>query len=120
MPNYGAIIVGGTTLGKTPVANMDVRGSVAGTSRVLTGSETLGFDDFAVDVDASSASVTATLPDASTCAGRIYWIYCLDDTNAAYFAPASGQTVDGATGAVQIYTGESFTIRSDGTSDWRL
>ena len=59
----------GTT---TPNSTLDVRGSMALKYTAFSASATASSDNLLVFTGTSAA--TLTLPDATTCQGRIYWI----------------------------------------------
>ena len=57
----------------TPNSSLEVKGAVAGNYRSFTGNTTLGYTDYHI-VFTGSAAADASLPDAISCPGRVYWI----------------------------------------------
>jgi hypothetical protein len=108
----------GTT---SPNSTLDVRGSVAAATRSFTGATTLTTADHTLIFTGSSA-VTATLPDASACAGREYCIKNFSTTTPApvlTIAAVSSQTIDKASTWLLNETNEAVTLVSDG-SNWAV
>ena len=106
----------GTT---SPSSTLHTNGSVAAKYVSKTATYTLDATDYTVVFNVSSA-VTANLPDATTCTGRIYVIKVNNTTNtsAVTIDPNGAQTIDGnATYAIQCQYG--IMIQSDG-SNWRI
>jgi hypothetical protein len=84
----------------------------------ITASATLDASNYTVLVDGSSASITVSLPQASTVTGRIYVVKCIDDTNAVVVDPYSTETIDGST-TLSFTKWDSIMIQSDG-SNWLI
>jgi hypothetical protein len=72
--------------------------------------------DYCVIIDASSNTVTITLPGAPT-TGQVYKISCKDSTNTAD-VDFNGKTFDGDSGNFALFEDESLEIIYDGT-EWR-
>ena len=106
----------GTT---SPVSTLDVRGSLSTAVRSFTGTTSIASSDHTVIFTGTSA-VTATLPDATACAGRIYCIKNYSTTSAALtIATTSSQTIDGSTTWLMNQTNESAMLISDG-ANWEV
>src|SRR5689334_22028049 len=86
----------GTT---SPNSTLDVRGSLSLSYRSFSASTTATSTDNALAFSGSSAA-TLTLPDASTCTGRIYSVKNISatlPTPILTIATTSSQTIDGNT-----------------------
>jgi hypothetical protein len=109
----------GTT---TPNSTLDVRGALSLNFRVFTGISTpISSTDNTVIFTGTLAS-TATLPDATTCIGRIYRIQNASITipePILTIATTAAQTIDGAASWVLDETYESITIISNG-ANWLI
>ena len=83
---------------------------------------TLTSDDYTVGFDVTSASITATLPDATTCAGRIYVIYQYNTGIASRGVTIDGngaQTINGiATYSLLGWCDYSSVILQSDGSNW--
>jgi hypothetical protein len=102
-----------------PTSTLHTEGSIAAKYVSKTATYTLDATDYTVVFNVSSA-VTANLPDATTCTGRIYVIKVNNTTNtsAVTIDPNGAQTIDGnATYAIQCQYG--IMIQSDG-ANWRI
>jgi hypothetical protein len=97
------------------------RGSVATPHTTKSANYTLTATDFTVGFDCAS-NRTANLPDATTCAGRIYVIYQYNTNNGIRYVTLDGsgsQTIDGVT-TYSLAFFEDFSsvmIQSNG-SNW--
>lgn len=106
----------GTT---SPVSTLDVRGSVSTAVRSFTGATSIASSDHTVIFTGTSAA-TATLPDATTCTGRIYCIKNYSTTASALtVATTSSQTIDGASTWLMNQTNQSVMVISDG-ANWEI
>lgn len=108
----------GTT---SPNSTLDVRGSVSAAARSFTGTTTIVTSDHTLVFTGTSA-VTATLPDASTCTGRIYCIKNFSATSPTpvlTIATVSSQKIDGLSSWLLDETNETVTVISDG-SGWEV
>jgi hypothetical protein len=108
-------------LTNTPNSSLQVNGSVSTPHTTKTADYTLTESDYTVGFDCAS-NRTATLPDATTCAGRIYVIYQYNTNIGLRYVTIDGngsQTINGLTTfSLQYY--EDFTsvmIQSNG-SNW--
>jgi hypothetical protein len=83
---------------------------------------TLTSDDYTVGFNVTSASITATLPDATTCAGRTYVIYQYNTGNGARGVTIDGngaQTINGiATYSLLGWCDYSSVILQSDGSNW--
>jgi len=105
----------------SPNSDLDVRGSLAAGYRSFGASTTATATDYFL-VFTGFAAVNLTLPDATTCTGRIYWI-----KNASPTLPVpvvtvnttSSQTIDGNANWLLDEPNEALRLVSDG-SDWQV
>ncbi len=105
----------------SPTSSLDVRGSLAMGYRMFTTSTTAASTDHMLLFTGTSAA-TVTLPDASTCAGRIYSIKNTSTTSplpVVTVATTASQTIDGAATWLLNDNREVLTIISDG-SNWHV
>jgi len=108
----------GTT---SPNSTFDVRGSFSAATRSFTAATSITTADHTLLFTGSSAA-TATLPDASACAGRIYCIKNFSVTTPApilTIATVSAQKIDGIASWSLDETNETVTLISDG-SNWEV
>lgn len=108
----------GTT---SPNSTLDIRGSVSAATRSFTGATSIGSSDHTLIFTGTSAA-TATLPDATTCAGRMYSIKHFSTTSPApvlTIATVSSQKIDGAGSWLLNETNQTITLFSDG-SNWEI
>jgi len=105
----------GTT---TPNSWLDVRGTMSVQTRIFSGSSTAATTDQTLLFTGTTAA-TLTLPDATTCPGRIYWI---KNANATVPAPAltinafGSQTIEGIASWLLDEDEETARIASNGTN----
>jgi hypothetical protein len=105
----------------TANSRLQVSGSVSFPHTTKSANYTLDATDYTVGFDCAS-SRTANLPDATTCAGRIYVIYQYNTNNGARYVILDGngsQTIDGVT-TYSLQYQENFSslmIQSTG-SNW--
>lgn len=106
----------GTT---SPTSTLDVRGSLSLNYRSFTSSTTAASTDNTLLFTGTSAA-TVTLPDATTCAGRVY---AIKNTSTASplpvltIATTSSQTIDGSTASWLLNDSkEILTVVSDGAN----
>ncbi|HLZ85755.1 MAG TPA: hypothetical protein VKQ52_00890 [Puia sp.] len=105
----------------SPLSTLDVRGSISPGYRSFSSSTTLTASDYTALFTGSSAA-TVTLPDATTCPGRIYCIKNFSATSPAplvTIATASSQKIDGAANWLLNETNETVTLSSDG-ANWEV
>jgi len=118
----GAFVFGQAGIGTTsPTSWLDVRGSSSATVRTITGSATAAFNDQNLIFTGTSAA-TLTLPDASTCTGRVYWIKNASTTlptPALTIDPAGSQTIEGGASYLVDEPYELVRITSNG-SNWSV
>ncbi|HEX4958780.1 MAG TPA: hypothetical protein VFV46_11430 [Lacibacter sp.] len=115
MSTYAQLGIGTTS----PNSTLDIRGSLSFNYRSFTSSTTAASTDKTLVFTGSSAA-TVTLPDATTCAGRVYTI-----KNASAASPlpvltiatTASQTIDGAVSWSLNDNKEVLTVESDG-SNW--
>lgn len=108
----------GTT---SPVSTLDVRGSFSTASRSFTGSTSISTSDQSL-VFTGTAAATATLPDATTCTGRVYSIKNFSATlpvPVLTIATVSSQTIDVGTSWLLTQANEAVTLISDG-GNWKV
>lgn len=90
--------------------------AIIGTAK--TSNYTLGSMDSTVKFDATTGSLTATLPSAAGLTGQIYTIKKVDtSTNTLTIATTASQTIDGQTSAVLGAGRNQIQVQSDG-SNW--
>ena len=110
----GNMAVGSST---APTSTFQVTGSQAASYRKVTGATTLAATDHIVLANATAGVVTLTLPTASTCTGRTYYVGKSDEsTNAVSFSPALYLTE--TTTIASINFAKKYKIVSDGTNWW--
>jgi hypothetical protein len=106
----------------SPSSKLQILGSVAAPHTTKSANYTLDATDFTVGFDCAS-SRTANLPDATTCAGRIYVIYHYNTgmlgSRYVTIDPNGSQTINGLTTFSLQYTYDfsSVIIQSNG-SNW--
>jgi hypothetical protein len=105
----------------SPKSRLQVSGSVALPHVTKSANYTLDNTDYTVGFDCAS-NRTATLPDATTCAGRIYVIYQYNTNLGIRYVTLDGngsQTINGLTTVNLQYYGDfsSVMIQSNG-SNW--
>lgn len=103
----------------TPNSKLQVDGSIALGHREISASSSLNVNDYAVEFTGVTED-SITLPDATSCEGRVYVIKNASATSGAVarIHPISGQTIDGVSGNYSIYDlNESVVLTSNG-SDW--
>lgn len=105
----------------TPNSTLDVRGAMAAGFRAFSSATSLSSTDH-VAVFTGLTDATVTLPDATTCTGRIYWI-----KNASTTLPTpvltvntvSSQTIEGSATTQLDEPDEIVRLISDG-SNWEI
>jgi len=105
----------------SPNSNLDVRGGLAINLRAFTTNTAIASTDYTL-VFTGTAAATATLPDASTCAGRIYWIKnasATSPTPVLTIATTSSQTIDGIGSWDLDEPNEAVRVMSNG-SNWHV
>lgn len=120
------VLVGPAAGAVTTTSNLNVNGSLGVKFRTISTGSTIGPDDYIVLCAATSATSAVTLPDATTCAGRIYVIKRIaganpltEEDNNIVVTPSAGQNINGiaTTSITVVHT--SITLLSDG-ANWQL
>ena len=117
LTNYAQVGIGTVS----PNSMLDVRGSISAITRTFTTATSLTINDYTLIFTGSSAT-TATLPDATTCQGRIY---CLKNFSATTPTPVltiatvSGQKIDGSASWIMDEPNATSTLISDGAG-WEV
>ena len=103
----------GTT---SPNSTLDVRGSVSAKYTSFSGSTTAAATDNMLVFTGTSAA-TLTVPDATTCTGRYYWIKNTSSNSSTLtIATTSSQTIDGLASWTLTQTNKAIRLVSDGTN----
>lgn len=105
----------------TPGSDLQVAGAVALNVRTVSASTSATATDQVVIFTGTTAA-TVTLPDATTCVGRIYWIKNASTTlpsPAVTIATTSSQLIDGQSGWLLDEPLEVVRFVSDGTG-WQV
>ncbi len=106
----------GTT---SPNSTLDVRGSLSVTYRAFSASTSAATTDNTL-VFTGTTAATLTLPDATACAGREYWVKNVSsNTSVLTIATTSSQTIDGLSTWTLDEANESVRLLSNGTN-WYL
>ena len=110
----GNVAIGSAT---SPTSTFQVTGSQGASFRKVTAGTTLAATDYIVLANATSSVITLTLPTASTCTGRMYYVGKTDEsTNAVSFSPALYLTE--TTTIASINFAKKYKIVSDGSNWW--
>lgn len=99
-----------------PASTLDIRGSLALNMRSFSSNTTLSASDYHLLFNGSS-NVTVTLPDATACPGRIYYIKNSGSGSplpAITLATTGGQTLNGSATLELSYSNEVIAVVSDG------
>ena len=105
----------------TPASGLQVAGAVAMNVRTVMASALADINDEVIVFTGASAA-TITLPDATNCTGRIYWIKNASTTlpaPACTIATSSSQTIDGQNSWLLDEPMEVVRLVSDGTG-WQV
>jgi len=101
----------GTT---TPNSTLDVRGSLSVSYRAFAANTSAVVSDNMLVFTGTSAA-TLTLPDAITCAGRVYWVKNTSSNSSALtIATTSAQTIDGLATWALTQTNKALRLVSNG------
>ena len=117
------VLVGAGT-GST-ASSLNVNGSLGVKFRLATAGSPILADDYIVLCAATSATSAVTLPDATTCAGRIYVIKRIPGTpateedNNLVITPTGGQNINGIASTSITVVHTSVSLMSDG-ANWQL
>ena len=111
--NTNAQIGVGTT---TPNSTLDVRGSLSTAYRAFSASTSAAITDNILTFTGTSAA-TLTLPNATACSGRVYWIKSTS-SNASVLtvATTSSQTIDGLASWTVTQTNKVLALVSNGAN----
>ena len=110
----GNVAIGSST---APTSTLQVTGSMGVSYRKVTTATTLASTDFIVLANATSGAITLTLPTASTCTGRTYYIGKSDETtNIVSFSPSLYLTE--TTTVASINFAKKYKVVSDGSNWW--
>ena len=105
----------GTT---TPNSTLDVRGSFSTNYRSFTTTSSAATDNMLAFTGTLAA--TLTLPDAATCAGRVYWIKnTSSNVSVLTIATTSAQTIDGLGSWTLDEPNQVVCLASDG-ANWNV
>jgi len=109
----------GTT---SPTSTFHTNGSVSRAIVTKTANYTATENDSTILIDASSSSVTITLPAVSGTTGRIYTIKCIakGGGQAANIATNSSEQIDGSSNSVVLNVDQSLTIQSSGSAWYKI
>ena len=115
----GQVVIG--TPAGTPTSNLEVRGGMALGQRTFSTSTTLDLNDH-IAVFTGTSATTITLPDATACIGRSYWV-----KNYSGIVPVpvltlnttSSQTIDDALSYNLDEPNEVIRVTSDGVK-WEM
>lgn len=100
----------------TPNSMLDVRGSLSGAYRGFSSSTSAAISDFNLVFTGTSAA-TLTLPDATGCPGRGYWIKnTSSNTSTLTITTTSSQTIDGLSTWALTQTNKTVLVVSNGTN----
>ena len=105
---------------ETPTSTLDVNGSVG--HAVAGGGTDITLDDthYFYRTYNGSGNITVTLPDVTTCSGRVYIVkHTGGGTSTSTVAAASGQKIDGLDNYVLSTIWEYVTVISDGIA-WSI
>jgi len=104
-----------------PLSMLDVRGSFSAVSRTFATGTSLTINDYTA-IFTGTAATSATLPDATTCPGRIYCIKNFSTTTPTAvltIGTVSGQKIDGSAAWIMDEPNETSTLISDG-ANWEV
>ena len=117
LSNYAQVGIGTPT----PNSMLDVRGAISAITRTFTASTSLTINDYSA-IFTGTAATSATLPDATTCPGRIYCIKNFSTTTPTpvlTIGGVSGQRIDGSASWIMDEPNSTITLISDGTN-WEV
>lgn len=100
----------------TPNSTLDVRGSLATAYRAFSAGTTAAITDNMLVFTGTSAA-TLTMPDATACQGRYYWIKSTSSNSSTLtIATTASQTIDGLALWTLTQTNKAVRLVSDGTN----
>jgi hypothetical protein len=117
LTNYAQVGIGTPT----PNSMLDVRGAISAITRTFTTATSLTINDYTL-IFTGTAATSATLPDATTCPGRIYCIKNFSTTTpppVLTLATVSGQKIDGSATWIMDEPNTTTTLLSDG-ANWEV
>src|SRR5580658_3015491 len=117
LTNYAQVGIGTPT----PNSMLDVRGAISAITRTFTTATSLTINDYTA-IFTGTAATNVTLPDATTCPGRIYCIKnfsTITPTPVLTITTVSGQKVDGSANWVMDEPNTTTTLISDG-ANWEV
>jgi hypothetical protein len=117
LTNYAQVGIGTPT----PNSMLDVRGAISAITRTFTTATSLTINDYTA-IFTGTAATSVTLPDATTCPGRIYCIKnfsTITPTPVLTITTVSGQKVDGSANWVMDEPNTTTTLISDG-ANWEV
>lgn len=85
-------------------------------TRTVTTNTSALLTDRTLRADSSSSNVTVTLPDATTCTGRIFCVKRISKSNSVTVVTTSSQTIDGSLSVPINIQYQSLTFQSNGTN----
>jgi len=106
----------GTT---SPTSKLHVNGSSAFKVVMVTSATYTAGDETVILADCTSNAITITLPDATTVAGRFYYIKKIDSSSNAITVDAGTQTIDGSPTVTISAQNDSMMIVPYG-SNWYI
>jgi hypothetical protein len=115
--NYAQVGIGTPT----PNSMLDVRGAISAITRTFTAATGLTINDYTL-IFTGTAVATATLPDATTCPGRIYCLKNFSTTTPTpvlTIATVSGQKIDGSATWIMDEPNTTTSLISDG-ANWEV
>ena len=109
----------GTT---SPTSIFHVNGATSAAIVTKNANYVATVSDSTILIDASSSSVTITLPAVSGTTGRIYTIKCIakGGGQAANLATNSSEQIDGSSNNVVLNNNQSLTIQSSGSAWYKI
>lgn len=108
----------GATIGTNdePLSMADVKGAIGTATRAVSGNDAWAVADSTLYVSATS---TQTLPDATTCAGRIHTVFLTNAGTTVTVVDAMGANINGAASDVLTVQYSSHMYQSNGT-EWMI
>jgi hypothetical protein len=114
--NANAQVGIGTT---TPNSTLDVRGSISLGYKAFTANTSAAISDNTLVFTGTSAA-TLTLPDATLCTGRAYWVKSTSSNSSVLtIATTASQTVEGLASWTVTQTNKVIRLTSDG-ANWLI
>lgn len=101
----------------SPNSTLHTNGSISNNIITITSNTTIGINNYTILSNGASIDITVTLPNATTCSGRIYCIKKINSGNSVIIQPVSSQTIDGSVSTTITTQWQSIQIQSNG-SNW--